>query len=373
MKTSSAAELPEGFYQSLIANTTYVIQLLNRYGRILYDSPAVTTMLGYESSDRIGKRILLFVHPDDRRTVFETLQRLNSGEKPSIENIEIRLLHRNGNWIWVNGTATRVNDGPSAGGIFINYHDITLEKIKTEQIGELNGMLHLRASELAESNAELERFAFVASHDLQEPLRMITGFMNLLKKQHSAKLDADAQQYIGFAVEGAERMKKMITDLLEYSRVGTTKEEPGPVDLNILMAEVTNLFSKTISETGATLETGFLPVIKGKKTQLLQLFQNLTSNALKYRSRETPRISISCRKENGFWKFEFRDNGIGIDPKFSEKIFVIFQRLHNKSQYSGTGIGLAICKKIVEQHGGKIWIEPNEGQGTIFCFTVNED
>ena len=367
---SRASQENDGFFQALIANSTYVMQVLNTQGRILYDSPAVTALLGYKPEERIGKRILQYVHPEDRRIIFDALCRLNSGVNISEEKMEIRLLHSNGNWIWVNGTSTDLSHNPAVGGIFINYHDITNEKLKADEVCELNSLLQRRATELAESNAELERFAFVSSHDLQEPLRMITGFLQLLKKQHSSNLAPTAEQYINFAVEGAERMRTMISDLLEYSRVGTTKEEPAPVDLNIVVEEVTNLFSVRIAESAAEIESGFLPVIKGKKTQMLQLFQNLTGNALKYRSGENPKINISCKQENGCWKFAFRDNGIGIDPQFSEKIFVIFQRLHNKSQFSGTGIGLAICKKIVEQHGGKIWIEPNGNQGTVFCFTI---
>ena len=250
--------------------------------------------------------------------------------------------------------------------------NITEPRRAMEEVNALNEMLEKRAAELAESNAELERFAFVSSHDLQEPLRIITSFLQLLKKRYGTELDETAQQYIAFAVDGAERMKRLISDLLEYSRLGSSKDDNVPVDLNVLLQEVLPLFSETISSTQATIDISHLPTVHGKKVQLLQLFQNLVSNALKYRSDDAPVIRISSEDEGAHWLFRVCDNGIGIDPKFHEKIFVIFQRLHSKTEYSGTGIGLAICKKIVERHGGKMWVEAAAGKGSCFCFTIKK-
>ena len=229
-----------------------------------------------------------------------------------------------------------------------------------------------RTSELKQSNEELERFAFIASHDLQEPLRMVASFLQLLKKRYHDELDETANQYINFAVDGADRMKKLISDLLEYSRVGVSNEDFTRVDLNLVMNDVTSLFQNSISSLGAKVEISPLPVVMGRRQQLLQLFQNLVSNALKYHGRETPQITIGCTGKGNFWEIFVKDNGIGIDPKFFEKIFIIFQRLHNKSEYSGTGIGLAICKRIVERHGGIIRVESEPGKGSTFFFTIHK-
>jgi PAS domain S-box-containing protein len=271
-------------------------------------------------------------------------------------------------------------------------HELQLERLNAD-LGRLNEDLGRRAAELSASNAELERFAYIASHDLQEPLRMVSSFLQLLQKKYGGQLDAKADQYIHYAVDGAERMKALIMDLLEYSRVGTGKEGFGWVDTARVMAEVGAVFREKIVAARARVEIGELPVVWGDKVQLTQLFQNLLSNALKYQREEPPVIRIGTRAvddgakagEGSFGavevgpnavdgvhcQFFVADNGIGIDPLFFEKIFIIFQRLHNKSDYSGTGIGLAICKKIVERHGGKIWVESDPQQGSVFYFTIN--
>jgi light-regulated signal transduction histidine kinase (bacteriophytochrome) len=239
-----------------------------------------------------------------------------------------------------------------------------------ERYSELTRSLQKRASELAESNAELERFAYVASHDLQEPLRMVTSFLQLLEKRYKDKLDKKAHEYIEFAVDGAERMKRLILDLLEYSRVNTSTEGKENVDLNAIIKELKVTYKSLLSETGGHLTTGQLPIVKGSRTQLLQLFQNIVGNAIKYKSAEPPKIHISCIEHDADYEFAISDNGIGINPRFFHKIFIIFQRLHNRDHYGGTGIGLAICKKIIEKHGGKIWVESEIGKGSTFYFTL---
>jgi len=250
--------------------------------------------------------------------------------------------------------------------------DITERKRYEKQLRHLNVDLAKRAEELAASNAELERFAYVASHDLQEPLRMVSSFLQLLQKRYKGQLDEKADQYIHYAVDGAERMKALIMDLLEYSRVGTAKEGFGEVDTAVVMQEVGDIFRERIIAARATVDIGMLPKVWGDKVQLLQLFQNLLSNALKYHSDRLPVIRVSAKEETGHWLFAVEDNGIGIDAQFFDKIFIIFQRLHNKTDYSGTGIGLAICKKIVERHGGKIWVESRPNEGSTFYFTVSK-
>lgn len=250
--------------------------------------------------------------------------------------------------------------------------DVSQRKETEALLLELNNRLKRRAEELTNSNIELERFAYIASHDLQEPLRMVTSFLQLLKKRYETKLDETATQYIAFAVDGAERMKTLIMDLLDYSRVGSNTEPNENVDLNLLVEEIRNVFSKAIDDTKANITVSPLPIVKGNRTQLLQLFQNLIGNAIKYQKDKIPVIQINHKEEEEEHLFEIKDNGIGIDPAFHEKIFVIFHRLHSRSEYTGTGIGLAICKKIVERHNGKIWVKSEPGEGSSFFFTLGK-
>lgn len=261
-------------------------------------------------------------------------------------------------------------DGRKARMVVAN--DITEQNRYEREMRRLNNDLGRRADELAASNAELERFAYIASHDLQEPLRMVSSFLQLLQKKYSGQMDAKADQYIHYAVDGAERMKALIMDLLEYSRVGTAREGFGWVDTAEVMSEVGEIFREKIVTARARIEIGELPKVWGDKIQLAQLLQNLVSNALKYHSDRSPVIRIRAEGEDGHWLFSVQDNGIGIDPLFFDKIFIIFQRLHNRNDYSGTGIGLAVCKKIVERHGGKIWVESDQRSGSTFFFTINK-
>ncbi|MCX6206667.1 MAG: PAS domain S-box protein [Bacteroidetes bacterium] len=249
--------------------------------------------------------------------------------------------------------------------------DITMQ-IQTELLlKELNDKLQLRADELAKSNEELERFAYITSHDLQEPLRMVTGFLDLIQKRNESKLDETANKYIGFAVDGANRMKRLINDLLHFSRITSTKYTLMPVDTNEIAEEMKELFKTKLQSYNATLLVDSLPIVNADKTSISQLLQNLISNALKYRSSDRdPIVKVSAIEQSNDWVFLVEDNGIGIDPKFFDKIFIIFQRLHNKNEYSGTGIGLAICKKIAERLKGTIWVESKPGFGSKFYFSI---
>ena len=228
-----------------------------------------------------------------------------------------------------------------------------------------------RATEdLIRSNRELEQFAYIASHDLQEPLRMVASSTQLLARDYKDKLDTEAAEYIGFAVEGAKRMQMLINQLLNYSRVGAQPKPFEPVDCEkIFEAAVVNL-RIAIDESRATLTHDPLPTVMGDDVQLLQVFQNLLANAIKFQRREHPQIHVWAEQKDGQWEFAVRDNGIGIDPRHHERLFGIFQRLHGREKYSGTGIGLAICKKVVEQHGGHIWVESAPGKGSTFYFTI---
>ncbi|MHB8216945.1 MAG: sensor histidine kinase [Candidatus Sulfotelmatobacter sp.] len=227
-----------------------------------------------------------------------------------------------------------------------------------------------KVDELARSNADLEQFAYVASHDLQEPLRMVAAYTQLLSERYKGKLDESADKFIGYASEGALRMQVLIQDLLAFSRVGRVDADYASVDCNAVMEEVRKSLASAIQESDAVLAHADLPAIWGNPTQMAQVFQNLIGNAIKFRGTKPPEIFVHAERAGQQWLFSVTDNGIGIAPEFAENIFVVFQRLHPRTEYSGNGIGLAICKKIVERLGGKIWVESQAGSGSTFKFTV---
>ena len=224
--------------------------------------------------------------------------------------------------------------------------------------------------ELARSNRDLEQFAYVASHDLQEPLRMVAAYTQLLAERYQGKLDANADKYIHYAVEGALRMQTLVQDLLAFSRVGRNGRIPQPVNMNGVVQLVMSNLRAAIRETNAQLDIQQLPEVVADATQMVQLFQNLIGNAIKFRSSDAPRVSITAQKGEQAWIFSVADDGIGIAPEHAETVFVIFKRLHTQAEYPGSGIGLAICQRIVEQHGGRIWVEAQPGHGSIFKFTL---
>ncbi|GAA0720346.1 sensor histidine kinase [Dactylosporangium roseum] len=238
-------------------------------------------------------------------------------------------------------------------------------------IEEANRMLEQQAAELTRSNRDLEQFAYVASHDLQEPLRKVASFCQLLQRRYSGQLDERADQYIGFAVDGAQRMQRLINDLLAFSRIGRLTNGFTDVDLNKVAADAAAQFDAQREATGAEIVFADLPAVRGEDPLLGALFSNLIGNALKFRHPDrAPRVVIDFQRVGGEYEISVADNGIGIEPEFADKVFVIFQRLHAKETYPGTGIGLAIAKKIVEYHGGQIWIDPSRREGTLFRFTL---
>jgi PAS domain S-box-containing protein len=234
----------------------------------------------------------------------------------------------------------------------------------------LEDLVKQRTEALARSNRDLEQFAYVASHDLQEPLRAVAGFIGLLKMHLEKSLDQKASEYMNFSIDGVSRMQSLINGLLEYSRIDSRARPPEPTDSKAALDSVLLQLRTSIEESGAEITDENLPVVQIDNVQLAQLFQNLIGNAIKFRSDKTPQIHVSATRQDGAWQFAVRDNGIGINPQFAHKIFLIFQRLHTRKQYSGTGIGLSICKKIVERHGGKIWLESQPGKGSTFYFTI---
>ncbi len=229
-----------------------------------------------------------------------------------------------------------------------------------------------RTEELERKNKELEQFAYVASHDMQEPLRTTSSFVALLRKQYKGKLDENADKYLDYIVQSSDRMKVLIKDLLDYSRLGGKKERR-QVDCNSIVEQVKADLNRVIRESKAEVKTGNLPLLDGFPTELKLLFQNLVSNSIKFhRPGVPPVVEVNSNQRNGVWEFSISDNGIGIEPQYLDRIFVIFQRLHNRTDYEGSGIGLAHCKKIVELHGGRIWVESEPGVGSTFFFTISE-
>jgi signal transduction histidine kinase len=227
-----------------------------------------------------------------------------------------------------------------------------------------------KVDELARSNADLEQFAYVASHDLQEPLRMVTAYTQLLGEKYKGRLDENADKFIGYASEGATRMQVLIQDLLKFSRVGRKEAPYANVDCNAVMEEVRQTLTSAIQESGAVVSSTNLPSVWADRTQMMQVFQNLIGNAIKFRGKDPPVVRVQAEKTDRHWLFSVSDNGIGIAPEYADNVFVVFQRLHARTEYPGNGIGLAICKKIVERFGGKIWMESQPGAGSSFKFTV---
>jgi signal transduction histidine kinase len=230
--------------------------------------------------------------------------------------------------------------------------------------------LEARTEDLQRSNAELEQFAYVASHDLQEPLRKVASFCQLLQRRYAGRLDEKADQYIEHAVDGAKRMQALINDLLAFSRVGRTAQRRERVSCAVLLAQAWANLGPAVRQSHATIEVGDLPVVLGETSLLTAVFQNLLSNALKFAGDQAPRVSVLARRDGEYWLFSLTDNGIGIPAEYAERIFVIFQRLHGKAAYPGTGIGLAMCRKIIEHHGGRIWLDTTVTSGARFCFTL---
>jgi PAS domain S-box-containing protein len=315
------------------------------------------------------KSVLQFIHPDDKQFVEEVVKTCILNHEPYSINFRI-ILHDGTERILLSTGEIVLNKKNEAIKLRGMAADVTHAKKSEQQLLQLNKELEERAADLIASNVELERFAYVASHDLQEPLRTVISFLGLLKKKSEKDLDKTAKRYVNFAVEGAERMKRLVHDLLEYSQVSSIKESMSDIDCNEMLNTIRSIFHLALTESKATLLVKTLPVINAAQPQIQQVFTNLIGNALKYQNNKSPQIEVGCNEKDELWEFYVKDNGIGIDPMFFDRIFVIFQRLHSKTEFSGTGIGLAICKKIVERQGGHIWVESEVGKGSTFYFTI---
>jgi PAS domain S-box-containing protein len=351
----------EESYRQLVEQSPDAM-LVHRQGTIIFANNACAALFGASSPrELLGKQHLDFVHPDDREAVKQRIQKF-SYDLESVRRNETRFLRLDGRETCAEVMARSViYQGEAA--IQVMFRDVSERK-------RAEAALAQHASELARSNAELEQFAYVASHDLQEPLRMVASYTQLLAKRYQDKLDADARDFIAYAVDGATRMQALIADLLNYSRIGTRGKPFRPTSCEAVLERVLVGLKLAISESDATVSHDPLPTVLGDDVQLGQLFQNLLVNAVKFRARTPPLMHLSAKRNGNVWTFSVRDNGIGIAAEYAERIFMIFQRLHSKNEYPGTGIGLAVCKKIVERHGGRIWVNSQPGNGSTFFFTI---
>jgi len=323
------------------------------------------TTFGWSRSEAIGQTLSQMIIPHRYREAHTQGLRLflATGEGPVLnKRIEIAALHRDGTEFPIELAIAAIRWGERR--LFSAFaRDVTEQKRAQRELAR-------KVEELARSNAELEQFAYVASHDLQEPLRMVASFTQLLAQRYKGKLDADADEFIGFAVDGATRMQQLIQDLLSYSRVTTKGQSFRLIDAKAPCDNALENLQTSIKDSNAVVNVGPLPAVLADPRQLMQLFQNLIGNAVKYRNDRTPEIHVAAKPNGDQWVFSVQDNGIGIAPQHSERIFQMFQRLHTTNEYQGTGIGLAICRKIVERHGGKIWVEAQPGKGSTFVFTI---
>jgi PAS domain S-box-containing protein len=335
-------------------------------GRFLRANRALCRMLGYDTAELAALTVKDVSHPDDRNLTDPDRGRLHSGETESA-HFEKRYRRKDGTTVWADLTVAVARDAEGRPQYEIAiFDDITERKAADRELQEAH-------DELSRSNAELEQFAYVASHDLQEPLRMVASYTQLLGKRYGDRLEGDAKEFMAYIVDGAGRMKQLIEDLLAYSRVGTRGRDFKPVKLEAVIARARTNLRAAMEESGAQLTHDALPEVEADEPQLVQLMQNLVGNAIKFRAAASPQIHVSAVERENEYEIAVKDNGIGIEPQYFERIFMVFQRLHDKGQYPGTGIGLAICKKVVDRHGGRIWLDSAPGRGSSFHFTLPKE
>jgi len=345
----------------VVESSKSAMAIMDMKGKIEYVNPSFLQMWGYKKKEKvIGNSAVEFW--EDQKEASQMIKKILQNGKASRQMKAIRkdeslfIANVQGNIIY--------NDKKNTVGITASFIDIT-ERVKAKK------QLKKSMEELKRSNQELEQFAYIASHDLQEPLRMVSSFTQLLQKRYQDKLDEEANEFIDYAVNGAKRMQHLINDLLTFSRVGTRGKPFELTDMNKILENVLRNLNFKIKENNVEINYDVLPTIKVDKSQMNRVFQNLISNAIKFRREDVPpKIDISFEETDTEWIFSIKDNGIGVDPQFFDKIFVIFQRLHKRGEYEGTGIGLAVCKKIIERHGGDIWVESENQDGSTFFFSL---
>jgi len=372
-KTSDRAQLEwelrmwEAKCAGILAIAADAIVSVDEDQRIVLFNQGAEDIFGY-SREEVEGQPLVMVLPERARTVHEQHVRAFGEAAVSARRMgqrqEIVGLRKNGEEFPAEASISRVEvDGHRLYTVVLR--DVTERRLAASELDRY-------ADELARSNEDLERFAYVASHDLQEPLRMVASYTQLLARRYGGRLDSDADEFIGYAVDGVNRMRELIDDLLTYSRVGREGRERGPVDLGRVFARTLSNLQVILEESQGIVTRDELPTVDGDEPQLIQLFQNLIGNALKFRGAETPRVHVGVEKGDDGWTLSVSDNGIGFDPAHHERAFTVFQRLHNRRDYPGTGIGLAIARRVVERHGGRIWAESELGKGSTFRFTLRD-
>jgi PAS domain S-box-containing protein len=355
------AEAQQGLLVAIIQSSYDAIISKDKHGIISSWNPAAEELYGYPAEQALGRHISLIFPPERRGELEDIMRHLPTLE--GTQRVETERLTKHGERIEVEVRISPIrNSRGELLGASVIAHDIGERKRIEREFARWR-------DDLAKSNAELERFAYVASHDLQEPLRMVASFVQLLAQRYKGKLDSDADEFIAYAADGANRMKTMIADLLKYSRAGRSDDFTAFNSEVALYHALANL-QFAIQETGATVTCGEMPDLRGIESQIAELFQNLIGNALKFHGDQPPRIQVSARRAGSAWEFSVTDNGIGIAPEYQEKIFEMFRRLHGREKYPGTGIGLTVCRKIVLHHGGQISVESQPGKGATFRFTL---
>jgi PAS domain S-box-containing protein len=355
-------------FRNVLDNSLDMIYSLNlQTGKYEYVSPSSKKLLGYSPQEFLAldsAELISLVHPDDAEELQQNIvDLLTHGENRTLST-EYRIKHKEFDYRWVSDNRSVVYDGGNMPVAIVgSLRDVTDHKQAEQKLKQT-------MAKLARSNTELERFAYVASHDLQEPLRMVASYTQLLARRYKGKLDSDADEFIGYAVDGATRMQQLINALLDYSRVSTRGKSFEPTDCEDVFSNAVANLKAAIKETDAVVEHDPLPTVMADSSQMVQLFQNLIGNAIKFHSEKKPEVHVGAERNGTECIFSVRDNGIGIDPQYFDRIFVIFQRLHGRGEYPGTGIGLAICKKIIERHKGRIWVESQPGKGATFYFTI---
>ncbi len=362
-RADSALRESEAHFRSAFDHAAIGMALVAPDGRWLKVNAAVCQLSGYSEAELLATDVQSLTHPDDLVADQENIQRVLTGQV-QYYHVEKRYIHKRGHIVWTQLSVSLVRDARGYPLHFVSQiQDITASKRTKYELAQ-------RLEELSRSNAELEQFAYVASHDLQEPLRKVAAYAELLQKRHTQQLDPSGHKYVAYIIDGAMRMQSLISDLLAYSRVGRDELSAEPVDLAVVLRQVLTDLAAKIHKYQARITYEPLPIVSAGFQQMSQLLQNLIGNAIKFHSDEPPQVHISARQQGDKWLIGVQDNGIGIEPEYTERIFAIFQRLHSRSHYPGTGIGLAICKKIVERYGGSIWVESQPGQGSTFYFTL---
>lgn len=364
-RETEALRLSQVTFAGILEIATEAVISVDESQRVTFFNHGAEAIFGYAASEVLGKSMGMLIPPGPRAAHSRHVREFGESgvaARRMGERGEITGLRKSGEIFPAEASISSLKVGGTR--VYTAVIRDVSERRRIEEAVRANSL------ELARSNAELEQFAYVASHDLQEPLRMVASYTRLLARRYQGQLDEDANEFIGYAVDGVNRMQELINDLLAYSRAGSRRREPADVSMDEVLARVLQGLGPAIEEAGATVVSEPLPEVHGDSGQLAQLLQNLVANAIKFRGDKAPRVEISARREGDEWVFSVSDNGIGIAPEFSERIFVIFQRLHSRAEYPGTGIGLSICRKIVERHGGRIWVGSEPGEGTTFRFTL---